>query len=311
MVNYKEFTVDFKEEGKRIDQFLARRDLEISRSQVQKLITGGNVTINGKPALKANFRVKAGDRINILIPEPRKLEIRPEPIPLSVIYEDRDLIVVNKPKGMVVHPAAGHYSGTLVNALLYHCRDLSGINGVLRPGIVHRLDKDTSGILVAAKNDFTHLSLACQIKAREMKREYIAVVHGKISARDGTIDIPIGRHPVHRKKMAVLAEGKGKRAVTHYKVIKYYGDYTLVLAALETGRTHQIRVHMAYIGHPVVGDQQYGYRTRDKQFLKGQLLHALSVGFVHPRRGKYVEFYAEPPEEFCEFLGDLPDLKGI
>lgn len=284
----------------RLDKYLSNIFEDKSRSYLQKLIENGNITINGKMK-KSNYKLKANDKVLIVIPELEKLIVEPEDIKLNIVYEDRDVIVVNKPQGMVVHPAPGNYSKTLVNALLYHCKDLSGINGVIRPGIVHRIDKDTSGILVVAKNDNAHMSLAHQLKEHSMKREYIALVEGRIK-EEGTVDKPIGRHPKERIKMAVVSGGR--RAVTHYKVIENFEKHTLVKCILETGRTHQIRVHMSYIGHPLVGDLVYGYK-KQKFNLKGQMLHAKVLGFVHPATGKYVEFNSSLPDYFVEILKKL------
>jgi len=238
----------------------------------------------------------------VIEPEPRPVDVQAQDIPLDILYEDEDIIVINKPQGMVVHPAAGNYNSTLVNALLHHCRDLSGINGEMRPGIVHRIDKDTSGVLVVAKNDHSHVNLAQQIKDKTAVRKYIALVEGDIKEDAGTIDAPIGRHPVYRKKMAVVPGGR--RAVTHFKVLERFGRYTLIEARLETGRTHQIRVHMAYIGHPVVGDPVYGYK-RQSFNLNGQLLHAQCLGFKHPRTGRYMEFCAPLPDYFTDVICKL------
>ncbi len=280
--------------GKRLDVYVTEAIPGLSRSYVQKLIGQGMVQVNAKEA-KANYRLREGDEVCVSVPPPVKLEILPEAIPLDIYYEDNDLIVVNKPRGMVVHPAEGNYAGTLVNALLYHCRDLSGINGVLRPGIVHRIDKDTSGLLVAAKNDFAHEGLAAQLKEHSVTRGYIALVHGAVKHDRGTVDAPIGRHPVERQKMAVNYRN-GKRAVTHYRVLERLGNYTLLLLRLETGRTHQIRVHMSYTGHPLVGDTRYG-PAKAHFGLEGQFLHAYLLGFKHPRSGVYMEFTAPLPEE--------------
>ncbi|MGI9951118.1 RluA family pseudouridine synthase [Moorellaceae bacterium AZ2] len=288
--------------GVRLDVWLTRKLPDISRSRVQGLIEQGFILVEGRPA-KANYKVRPGDRISGEIPPPRRLEAKPEPIELDIVYEDEDIIVVNKPQGMVVHPAPGNESGTLVNALLYHCRNLSGINGVLRPGIVHRLDKDTSGLLVAAKNDAAHRSLVAQIKAHRVKRVYLALVHGDIRESSGRIEAPIGRHPVDRQRMAVTLKNS-RPAVTHYRVRERFHGYTLIEAALETGRTHQIRVHMAYVGHPVVGDPKYGVR-RQPFAVPGQLLHAAQLGLTHPRIGEYLEFSAPPPEAFNRVLAEL------
>ncbi|MEE1238910.1 MAG: RluA family pseudouridine synthase [Acutalibacteraceae bacterium] len=286
----------------RIDVFTAKT-AEITRSRAAGLISGGNVLINGKTAAK-NSKVKDGDSIIITVPDPEVYDLTPENIPLNIVYEDSDLLVVNKPKGMVVHPAAGNYSGTLVNALMHHCGDsLSGINGVLRPGIVHRIDKNTSGLLMIAKNDFAHNKLAEQIKEHSFTREYEAVVYGNLKADSGIIDAPIGRHPVKRKQMAVVYENS-KNAVTHYEVIERLGGFTHTRLKLETGRTHQIRVHMAYIGHPVAGDEVYGPKKVITE-LGGQCLHAKKIGFIHPRTGEYMEFDSSLPDYFMNFLKRL------
>ncbi len=273
-----------------------------SRSFVQTIIAEGRVRINGSPK-KANYKLREGDKVEAEIPAPQVLDVAPELIPLDIVYEDQDVLVVNKPQGMVVHPAPGAWHGTLVNALLYHCRDLSGINGVLRPGIVHRIDKDTSGLLVVAKNDEAHRGLAEQIKAHTVARRYRALVHGLINEPSGTVDAPIGRDPSERKRMAVTFE-HSKRAVTHYQVLERFSEYTYLEARLETGRTHQIRVHMAYLGHPVVGDPLYGPK-RSSFNLEGQVLHAIHLGFKHPRTGLYLEFEAPLPHYFEQVLKQL------
>lgn len=283
----------------RADAFLADK-LHITRSHVEKIIEGGNVLLFGKPINKS-FKLKLGDKLLVSIPDAEPLDILPENIPLDIVYEDNSLLVVNKPKGMVVHPAPGNYTGTLVNALLYHCKDsLSGINGVMRPGIVHRIDKDTSGLLMVAKNDIAHNFLAEQIKEHSFTREYEAVVHGIIKQESGTINAPIGRHPVKRKQMAVTAENS-KEAVTHYSVISRGNSFTHVRCRLETGRTHQIRVHMAYLGHAVAGDTVYGPKKVAPN-LVGQCLHAKKLGFIHPETRKYMEFETELPTYFINFL---------
>ena len=288
----------------RIDKFLAEQCEELSRSFLQKLLKSGEVSVNGQ-AVKASFRLSEGDLIVFEVPEAAKPEILPEPFPLDILYEDEDVILVNKPKGMVVHPAAGHYSGTLVNALMYHCRDsLSGINGVLRPGIVHRIDMDTTGVLIACKNDVSHRSIAEQLKEHSITRRYQAIVHGRLKTDEGTVDAPIGRNPQDRKKMSIN-ERNGKPAVTHYHVLNRFRDYTHIECRLETGRTHQIRVHMASIGHPLLGDAVYG-PARCPYRLEGQTLHAGVLGFVHPRSGKYMEFSAPLPEYFEKLLRTLP-----
>jgi 23S rRNA pseudouridine1911/1915/1917 synthase len=293
--------------GIRIDTFIASKADDLSRSQVQKLIDDSNIYINNKN-IKSNYKVREGDVIEINIPKPINLQISPEDIDIEILYEDNDIAVVNKPQGMVVHPAAGNYSGTLVNALLSKCSNLSGINGVIRPGIVHRIDKDTSGVLVIAKNDAAHRSLAEQIKQHSVKRVYIALVEGKVKNDTGTIDLPIGRHHTERKKMAVVKAG-GRNAVTHYKVLERYKDNTLIEARLETGRTHQIRVHMAYIGLPLVGDPVYGYK-KQRFNLKGQALHAQILGFIHPAKGEYIEFSAPLPQYFSDIINILGNEKN-
>lgn len=288
----------------RIDKFLAEQCEELSRSFLQKLLKSGEVSVNGQ-AVKASFRLSEGDLIVFEVPEAAKPEILPEPIPLDILYEDEDVILVNKPKGMVVHPAAGHYSGTLVNALMYHCRDsLSGINGVLRPGIVHRIDMDTTGVIIACKNDVSHRSIAEQLKEHSITRRYQAIVHGRLKTDEGIVDAPIGRNPQDRKKMSIN-ERNGKPAVTHYHVLNRFRDYTHIECRLETGRTHQIRVHMASIGHPLLGDAVYG-PARCPYRLEGQTLHAGVLGFVHPRSREYMEFSAPLPEYFEKLLRTLP-----
>ncbi len=278
--------------GERLDQFLTQTGLWPSRSFVQKIINNGGVAIGSK-IVKASYRLEGGDQLTVTWDDPKPLIAEPEAIPLDILYEDSDLVVVAKPRGMVVHPAAGNYRGTLVNALLEHCRDLSGIGGVIRPGIVHRLDKDTSGVLVVAKNDFAHLNLAAQIKLRTMKRIYKVLVHGN-PRESGRIEAPIGRHPVERKKMAVVTNGKP--AATNFIVLEYFSDYALLEARLESGRTHQIRVHFSYLGYPVVGDPVYG-RKKEVVPISGQALHADTLGFIHPRTSKYLEFSKEMPIE--------------
>ncbi|ACQ52411.1 RluA family pseudouridine synthase [Clostridium botulinum] len=282
----------------RLDLYLSKIFEDKSRSYLQGIIDEGNVLVNNKKK-KRNYKLKVGDNIEVNIPEPKLLEIEPEDIKLDIIYEDKDVIVVNKPQEMVVHPAPGVYSGTLVNALLNHCKDLSGINGVARPGIVHRIDKDTSGILVVAKNDISHNNLAAQFKEHSISRVYMALVEGIIKDEQGTIEAPIGRHPVDRIKMAVVKDGR--HAVTHYKVIERFKNHTLVECRLETGRTHQIRVHMSHIMHPLVGDPVYGYK-KQRFNLKGQMLHAKLLGFIHPTTRQYVEFESELPEYFKKII---------
>ena len=289
-------------EGVRLDAFLASRDLGLTRSALQKLLEDGMVRVDGK-AVKKNYRTKAGDEIELELPEPEIPEILPEDIPLDIRYEDEDVIVLNKPKGLVVHPAPGHWSGTLVNGLMYHCRDsLSGINGVLRPGIVHRIDMDTSGLLIVAKNDFAHQALAAQLQDHTLSRVYEAICVGGVRADSGTIDAPIGRHPVDRKKMAVT-EKNSRPAVTHFEVIARYPGYTHLRLRLETGRTHQIRVHLAWRNHPVLGDPVYG---RGKELgLSSQCLHARELTFLHPRTGEPVTVTCELPVYFTEILRKL------
>jgi len=290
------------EEKKRLDVVISQKVTDVSRSFVQKLILDGNVQVNGKPS-KPNYRVRLGDEISITWPEAKPLEVVAEEIPLDIIFEDSHLIVVNKPRGMVVHPAAGNYQGTLVNALLKHCQDLSGIGGVIRPGIVHRLDKDTSGVMVVAKTDQAHLSLAQQIKERTASRRYLAIVHGNIKENAGAIDAPIGRHPVDRKRMAVVFVNS-KPAITRFKVLERFGNYTLVQCSLQTGRTHQIRVHMAYIGHPVVGDPQYG-PSKCEFDINGQALHSAELTFTHPVTGQVMHFTAPLPADMEQILAIL------
>ena len=295
-------TVRIEEEqgGERVDKALSNLLPDLSRSALQRLLESGAVTINGQTAAKKE-KVSAGDVVELTVPDPVLSEAKPEDIPLDIVYEDADLLVVNKPKGMVVHPAAGNPDGTLVNALLFHCgASLSGIGGVIRPGIVHRIDKDTSGLLIVAKNDAAHNHLAAQIKEHSFTREYEAVVHGKIKDDRGTIHAPIGRHPKDRKKMAVIGEN-GRDAVTHYTVLERLGAFTYVRLALETGRTHQIRVHLARIGHPVAGDALYGPKKPEKG-LEGQCLHAKSIGFIHPGTGERLFFDSELPPYFTAFL---------
>ncbi len=288
--------------GARLDAFLAGK-MEKTRSSVQKLIEEENVRLNGAPAAK-NARLREGDRVEATEPPPEVLDVKPQNIPLDIVYEDQDLLVVNKPKGMVVHPAAGNPDGTLVNALLFHCGDsLSGINGVIRPGIVHRIDKDTSGLLIVAKNDRAHQSLAEQIAVHSFTRIYNAVVYGIVKEEEGTVSAAIGRHPTDRKRMAVLSSG-GREAVTHYRVLERFPGFTLVECRLETGRTHQIRVHMAHIGHPVAGDPVYGPKKCITE-LQGQCLHARVIGFIHPATGEYLEFDSGLPPYFERFLEKL------
>lgn len=298
------YEVGESDAGLRIDRYLPLKMKDCSRSFVQKLLKDGKVSISGK-TVKASYKVQKEDRIEVMVPEPEALEILPEDIPLDILYEDEDLLIVNKPKGMVVHPAAGHYSHTLVNAVMFHCKDqLSGINGVLRPGIVHRIDMDTTGALVICKNDISHQKLAEQLAVHSITRKYRALVHGNLKEEEGTVTGAIGRHPVDRKKMAVN-EKNGKPAVTHYRVLKRFGSYTYIECELETGRTHQIRVHMASIGHPLVGDTVYGPKKCPFRGLQGQTLHAMVLGFIHPRTGNYLEVTAPLPEYFENLLSEL------
>lgn len=287
--------------GERLDKFLSEELSDRSRSFLQKLIKEQYVKVNDKP-VKASYRLVFGDRVSILFPEPEKPDIAAENIPLDILYEDADIIIINKPKQMVVHPAPGHYSGTLVNALLYHCRDnLSGINGTLRPGIVHRIDMDTTGSLVVCKNDAAHQSLSAQLKEHSIHRVYEAIVHGNLKEDTGCINAPVGRHPTERKKMSTLAKN-GREAVTHYQVIERFGRFTYIQCRLETGRTHQIRVHMSSIGHPLLGDAVYGPKKCPFPRLIGQTLHAKTLGFVHPGTGEYMEFNAPLPKYFIDIL---------
>ncbi len=285
-------------ESRRLDVYIAEA-ADVTRSYAAMLIADGNVLVNERPAAK-NTRLKNGDMVDITVPDAVEYTAEPENIPLDIVYEDGHLLVVNKPKNMVVHPAAGNYGGTLVNAILYHCGDsLSGINGVMRPGILHRIDKNTSGLLLVAKNDAAHLFLAEQIKEHSLTREYEAVVYGNIKNDSGTVDAPIDRHPVKRKQMAIVSGGRD--AVTHYTVLERFGDFTHVRLRLETGRTHQIRVHMAHIGHPVAGDEVYGPKKVITR-LGGQCLHARKIGFIHPESKEYTEFTSELPDYFTKFL---------
>lgn len=304
MAETRSFRIEAGEQSVRLDRYLSDQLAELSRSYIQKLMEEGQVQLNGRPG-KASVKVKAGDTVLVTLPEAVEPEILPEDIPLEILYEDADVILVNKPKNMVVHPAAGHYTGTLVNGLMYHCReDLSGINGVLRPGIVHRIDKDTTGVLIACKNDHAHNAIAAQLKEHSITRRYRAIVHGNIKEEEGTVDAPLGRHLADRKKQAVQRDGEGRRAVTHYRVLERFRDYTYIECELETGRTHQIRVHMAYIGHPLLGDEVYG-SGREPFHLEGQTLHAMVLGFVHPTTGEYMEFEAPLPAYFEELLEKL------
>jgi 23S rRNA pseudouridine1911/1915/1917 synthase len=295
-----EHTILEEQKGDRIDKVISSLNEEWSRSQVQIWIKDGNVLVNGQ-TIKTNYKCSLNDRIEITIPDPEELDVLPEDLGLDIYYEDRDVLVVNKPRGMVVHPAPGHLTGTLVNGLMFHCKDLSGINGVQRPGIVHRIDKDTTGLLMVAKNDMAHESLVNQLVDKTVTRKYKAIVHGVIPHDFGTIDAPLGRDPKERQSMTVV--DKGKHAVTHFHVIERFKDFTFVECQLETGRTHQIRVHMKYIGYPLAGDPKYGpKRTLD---LDGQALHAGILGFTHPRTNEYLEFEAPLPEDFEQLLVNL------
>lgn len=299
------FTLAAEQEdvGRRLDVYVTEALSALSRSAVQKLVDGGGVLVNGNP-VKSNYKLRPHDVVTVTLPAAVPLDVPAENIPLDIVYEDGDLIVVDKPQGMVVHPAAGHATGTLVNGLLYHCRDsLSGINGVMRPGIVHRIDKDTSGLLMVAKTDAAHLSLARQLADHTITRRYNAVVFHNFQEDEGTVDMPIGRHPTDRKKMSVHSR-QGKHAVTHYRVLERFGRFTYLEARLETGRTHQIRVHMAYLGHPLLGDLVYGPQKQPYK-LQGQALHARVLGFVHPTTGNYMEFEAPLPAYYEALLEKL------
>ncbi len=297
---------EIADSGLRIDKYLSSVNEQLSRSYIQKLLKSGLVLVDGKP-VKASYQVDEGDVISLDIPEAVEPEIEPEDMDLDILYEDQDVILVNKPKGMVVHPAAGHYSHTLVNGLMHHCKNqLSGINGVMRPGIVHRIDMDTTGVIIACKNDMAHNSIAAQLKEHSITRRYQAIVHGVLKDDAGTVEGPIGRHPTDRKKMSINYNN-GKSAVTHYKVLKRFRQYTHVECRLETGRTHQIRVHMASIGHPLLGDLVYGPGKCPIPGLQGQTLHAGVLGFIHPRTGEYMEFTAPLPEYFAKLLNTLPE----
>lgn len=290
-------------QGERIDKYLSEACCGLTRSYLQKLLKSQLVEVDGK-AVKNSYRVSAGETVELEVPEAVEPEIEAEPIPLDILYEDKDIILINKPKGMVVHPAAGHYSQTLVNGLMYHCRgELSGINGVMRPGIVHRIDMDTTGVLIVCKNDFAHNSIAEQLKVHSITRKYYAIVHGVIGKDEGTVDAPIGRHPVDRKKMSINYKN-GKHAVTHYRVLERFKQFTYVECQLETGRTHQIRVHMASLNHPLLGDSVYG-PSKCPFKLQGQTLHAGVLGIIHPRTGEYMEFSAPLPEYFENLLEKL------
>ncbi|WP_125140360.1 RluA family pseudouridine synthase [Clostridium transplantifaecale] len=301
-----EYIVPEEFSGVRIDKFLSESCPLQSRSFLQKLLKSELVDVNGK-TVKSSYKVSAGETVSFEVPEAVEAEITAQEMPLDILYEDQDVILINKPKGMVVHPAAGHYEGTLVNGLMHHCRDqLSGINGVMRPGIVHRIDMDTTGVIIACKNDLAHNSIAEQLKVHSITRKYYAVVFGNLPDDEGTVKAPIGRHPTDRKKMSVISKN-GKDAVTHYRVLERFRGYTYVECRLETGRTHQIRVHMASIGHPLLGDQVYGPAKQPFR-LNGQTLHAGVLGFIHPRTGEYMEFSAPLPDYFEELLTKLRRL---
>ena len=298
-----EFRIEEAIAGERIDKFLSDSLPDVSRSYIQKLIKDGQVTVNQK-TVKSNYKLNAGDLLSMEEPELQEPDIEAEDIPLDILYEDSDLLIINKPKGMVVHPSAGHYSGTLVNALMHYCKeDLSGINGVLRPGIVHRIDMDTTGSLIVCKNDFTHNHIAEQLKVHSITRVYHAIVHGILKDDEGTINAPIGRHPIDRKKMSINHKN-GKEAVTHYKVLKRFKNFTYIECRLETGRTHQIRVHMSSISHPLLGDAVYG-PVKSPYKLQGQTLHAKTIGITHPRTSEYLEVEAPLPEYFTNLLKKL------
>lgn len=301
-MEYLTFYANSEDIGKRIDLFLAEEIDDLSRSRIQKLAENKNILVNSKEINK-NYKLKLNDYVEVNLPEPETVAIKAENIPLDILYEDEDIIVVNKPQGMVVHPAVGHYDGTLVNALMFHCKNLSGINGELRPGIVHRIDRDTSGVLVVAKNDNAHKFLAEQLAVHSMTRVYHAITQNKMSKDSGTINKPIGRHNIERKKMAIT-EKNSKHAVTHFKVIEQFDKHSLLELKLETGRTHQIRVHMASIGHPILGDMVYGAKKQPFD-LKGQALHAKVLGFIHPKTKEYLEFEAPYPEYFEKLIKKL------
>lgn len=291
------------EQGIRIDKFLSETMPEVSRSYIQKLIREGAATSDGK-TVKPNYKLDAGEVVRVFLPEPEMPDILPEDLPLDILYEDNDILILNKPKGMVVHPAPGHYSGTVVNAVMYHCQnELSGINGVLRPGIVHRIDMDTTGSLVVCKNDAAHQALALQLKEHKITRKYHAIIVGNLKADKGTVDASIGRHPIDRKRMSVHSRN-GRHAVTHYRVLERFGNYSYIECELETGRTHQIRVHMSSIGHPILGDTVYGPQKCPFNLI-GQTLHAKILGITHPSTGEYMEFDAPIPEYFLKILAQL------
>lgn len=301
-----QYEVTAEEDGLRLDQYIAGRCIDLSRSYIQKLIKESRVTINKNIQTKTKTAVQESDIVNVFLPDPKELEIKPQDIPLDILYEDNDVLVVNKPKGMVVHPAPGHYEDTLVNAVLYHCRDnLSGINGVLRPGIVHRIDKDTTGALIVCKNDKAHQKIADQLRAHTITRSYRAIVYNNFSEDEGMINAPIGRHPTNRKKRMVT-EKNSKEAITHYKVLDHLNHkFNYIECRLETGRTHQIRVHMSHIGHPLLGDEVYGPVNSKFKNLQGQTLHAATIGFIHPTTEEYMEFSAPLPDYFEKLLKTL------
>ena len=301
-----QYEVTAEEDGLRLDQYIAGRCMDLSRSYIQKLIKESSVTINKNIQTKTKTAVQESDIVNVFLPDPKELEIKPQDIPLDILYEDNDVLVVNKPKGMVVHPAPGHYEDTLVNAVLYHCRDnLSGINGVLRPGIVHRIDKDTTGALIVCKNDKAHQKIADQLRVHTITRSYRAIVYNNFSEDEGMINAPIGRHPTNRKKRMVT-EKNSKEAITHYKVLDHLNHkFNYIECRLETGRTHQIRVHMSYIGHPLLGDEVYGPVNSKFKNLQGQTLHAATIGFIHPTTEEYMEFSAPLPDYFEKLLKTL------
>lgn len=301
-----QYEVTKEEDGLRLDQYIAGRCMDLSRSYIQKLIKESRVTINKNIQTKTKTAVQESDIVNVSLPDPKELEIKPQDIPLDILYEDNDVLVVNKPKGMVVHPAPGHYEDTLVNAVLYHCRDnLSGINGVLRPGIVHRIDKDTTGALIVCKNDKAHQKIADQLRAHTITRSYRAIVYNNFSEDEGMINAPIGRHPTNRKKRMVT-EKNSKEAITHYKVLDHLNHkFNYIECRLETGRTHQIRVHMSHIGHPLLGDEVYGPANSKFKNLQGQTLHAATLGFIHPTTEEYMEFSAPLPDYFEKLLKTL------
>ena len=301
-----DWIVEAEYDNVRIDRFISEHLDDVSRSYIQKLIKDNMVTVELKP-VKANYKVRTGESVTICLPEPVSLDVEAQDIPLDILYEDDDVLLVNKPKDMVVHPSAGHMDGTLVNALLYHCKDsLSSINGVMRPGIVHRIDKDTTGVLIICKNDKSHNCIAEQLKVHSITRKYHAIVYNNLKDDQGTIDAPIGRHPIDRKKMAINHKN-GKSAVTHYKVLERFGKYTYVECQLETGRTHQIRVHMSSIGHPLLGDEFYGSLKQPYKTC-GQVLHAKVFGFIHPTTGEYMEFETPLPKYFEELLHKLRNM---